>query len=96
MDEEQKRLAGRYDNHDGADPELTLLVFLTFLTEKIWHLPEERCLWSKEKALSEKPGGLDLIYGHGHKTDAQKAARKRHLKYYSLVNINFCGVIRAG
>jgi len=78
--DEKARLAGYgIPDHDGStNPQPSLLALVTFLKEKIQHLPEAKCPCCQTLALPSDPNKLKALYVASSecKTDKEKKERK--------------------
>jgi hypothetical protein len=90
--EEKARMAGYgIPSFDESNPQPSLLTLVTFLMEKIQHLPEETCPICKELSLSTDPTILKALYANNSTSattteQAKKACRiarqKRPIRTY--------------
>lgn len=77
--DEQARMAGyNFSEHDGSNPQPSLLALVTFLVHKITMLPQQRCPVCSERTLPVEPKELKALYAGSSdaKTEKEKKARR--------------------
>lgn len=77
--DEQARMANYISEHDGSNPQPSLLSLIQFLRDKIQYLPDAKCPCCKKLTLPTDPDVLKSLYKSASecKTDKEKQERKR-------------------